>query len=234
MIGRGHVLQAVLFLSCGFVLAGCSFPSASPGRLASATVNLEGTASGTVVGYEDGHAFILTAEHVVRGRNEMSVAFCRYGRYGFLTASKIVSAKVVRRDEAIDLVGMVCRIEPEWASPATVTDREWPSVGEVLWTCGCPGGGPFLSIRRGLMGGWKYAIGRRQRGVFTGGVVEGCSGSGVFDSQGNLVGVVSQMGIYKMRGRDGKAVLIRDPHCGIFVPVNRELVRKFARIGDER
>jgi len=234
---RGQLSAIVLFLSCLLALAGCNPPIRS-GELASSVVNIGLRGSGVVVGYEDGNAFILTAAHVMGSgenkRTEEILIFFRLDDYGAIIDTKMGIGKLVQRNDSLDLAGLRCEIPGEWAKVASVTVREWPVLGETLRTAGCPGGISSPTLREGIMGAWSYKPDRRRRGVFTGGVIGGCSGSGLYDSDGTVVGIIVEIGSYSIRKGQTEVVVVRDHHCGIYVPVNRELVAKFCRIGAAR
>jgi S1-C subfamily serine protease len=143
------------------------------------TPYMVGTGSGTVVGRDNTHSFILTCRHVVPdGQKALSV----------FTGGTQYSADFVRADTVADLALVKVRAQ---FPVANVADTQ-PAKGMLVSKWGCPRGGPpvgtagpvgdvYRLTMAGLTTDWQR-IEMDMRG--------GDSGSGVF-YQGSLVGVAA-------------------------------------------
>jgi len=139
--------------------------------------DFRGFGSGTYFKLKDRH-FILTAAHVVRDRNYMMIS----GR------DEIVPGKVVYTNPASDIA--VLEVDKmNTRDPVKLRINHEPQVGDALAYTGFPNGTDLLTITgrvSGYRGRWVIV----QSYIWM-----GASGSGVFDSRGRLIGVVSMVEI---------------------------------------
>ena len=126
--------------------------------------------------------FILTAAHVVRGEDHMLV----------LGRDEVVPGRVVYVNEASDIAFLeVERMNTR--TPVRVRNNYNPHVSDYLVYTGFPNGTDLLTITgriSGFRGQWLVVQGYTWMGA---------SGSGVFDSRGRLVGVVSMVEVGNFR-----------------------------------
>ena len=143
--------------------------------------DFRGFGSGTYFKLKNRH-FILTAAHVVRDMNYMMVS----GR------DELVPGRVVYTNPASDIA--ILEVDKmNTRTPVKFRINHDPHVGDSLAYTGFPNGTDLLTITgrvSGYRGRWL---------VVQSYIWMGASGSGVFDSQGRLIGVVSMVEIGNFR-----------------------------------
>ena len=134
-----------------------------------------GFGSGTYAKFDD-RFFILTAAHVVRGESHMLI----------LGRDEVVPGRVVYTNDASDIAFVEVE-EMNSREPIRIRNNYDPHISDNLVYTGFPNGTDLLTITgriSGFRGQWLVVQGYTWMGA---------SGSGVFDSRGRLVGVVSMV-----------------------------------------
>ena len=145
--------------------------------------NGQGSAPAVKLGDKD---MLLTAAHVVSRGDEASVTFPN---------GKTIRVKVVGRDTSIDLAVL----EPVDPLPVktTVLAATAPKRGDEIWTIGYPEGrGPVAKKGQCL----ENSAGLKDGMMVTQEVIPGDSGGGMFNANGELVGIIT------VRARDDRGM----------------------------
>lgn len=141
----------------------------------------EGAGSGVVIS-EDG--YIITNDHVVEGAETVKVT---------LPDGSIHDAKVIGTDSTTDIA--VIKIEVGGLTPVVVGDSDTLILGEPILAIGNPTGTLGGTVTNGIMSALnrEIVIGNTSMNLlqFSAAVSPGNSGGGLFNMQGNLVGVVN-------------------------------------------
>ena len=140
----------------------------------------EGAGSGVIIS-EDG--YIVTNNHVIDGASNIKVT---------LHDGTAIKAELVATDEQTDLA--VLKIDKTGLIPATFGDSDALNVGDLAVAIGNPLGQLAGSATEGIISGLEREItldGRTMKLIQTSAAINpGNSGGGLFDHQGNLIGVV--------------------------------------------
>ena len=140
----------------------------------------DGHGSGTYMRMH-GRFVVVTAAHVVGGNTVMIIQGLNGER---------VTAQAVYNDESSDLAVLVCsKLKSRTAIPYRPRKTDANLVGATLTYTGFPGRHDLLTIRGYVAALEKGYVVTNMFGWF------GSSGSGVFDVQGRLVGVVSAIDV---------------------------------------
>jgi hypothetical protein len=128
-----------------------------------------------VVGPDDHHGWVLTAEHVTKHRRDAIVEFPDGRRY---------RATVVRSNRADDVA--LLRIAKPHVSPRKVAEGE-PAMSAAVYLAGYPAGGAYRSwvTRRATI----YESGKKLEVL--GNAQNGTSGGPMIDERGRVVSVIS-------------------------------------------
>jgi S1-C subfamily serine protease len=148
-----------------------------------------GTSEGA--GFLVGADTLLTAAHVVQGRERVVVIFDDPGAE--------IPAAVETRWTSADLARL--RLDRAAERPSVVLRDEEPSVGETVYAVGAPGGD--LSVTKGIVSGRRRLDGRRYAQTDAA-VNPGNSGGPLVDEQGAVVGLV----VTKARQQEGSALAL--------------------------
>jgi S1-C subfamily serine protease len=137
--------------------------------------------SGTTVAVKGDKALLLTAEHVVRGSDDVRVAFPN---------GRVLTGRVVARDAAADLAAV------EVSCGQQLPPRTWVALKDPV-----PGAKVYVVGDAPTMAQWRVRVGACAASPYPDSVSmslkttipvdSGDSGGGVFDDKGYLVGVVS-------------------------------------------
>ena len=181
----------------------------------------EGAGSGVIIS-EDG--YIVTNHHVINGANKVSVT---------LKNGKTYNAKYIGSDEQSDLA--VIKIEAEELSPATLGDSDKLSVGDSAVAIGNPLGTLGGTVTTGIISALDRELtieGETMTLMQTNAAINpGNSGGGLFDSNGNLVGIVNA----KSSGEDieglGFAIPVNDAKVVIEELIQNGYVSSRAKLG---
>jgi hypothetical protein len=131
--------------------------------------------SGTVI-RRGGKTTLLTAAHVVAGKESASVIF---------PSGKTCVARVASRGGQLDIAAMDLD-EGDW--PTTALGQVPPKRGDVVWVIGYPlGKGPATRKGEVLANAGNSSIGL----MISEPVEQGDSGGGMFDAGGRLVGITT-------------------------------------------
>jgi hypothetical protein len=195
--------------------------------------------SGTILYNKAGEGMVvLTAAHVVRGFEE-------YQKDLFIKTSydkELRKMEVKKIDDFLDLA-IIVGITPETKDgPFAKIAKEPPNLGEDVYTIGCPRGVQGV-ITKGVLSHLtteKYALDEeetifieRQLYRFSADIIYGNSGGGLFDSNGNFIGVNVQFKFVMMPVIDLKAKGVsRDfkaavPEPGAYFAVSLYEINKF-------
>ncbi len=146
--------------------------------------NLTNSASGVLVGQEDGYSYIVTNHHVVQGFVHRRVQ---------LTTGEYYDAELVGSDWTTDLA--VLRIEKTGLPSAHLASSAELILGESVVAIGNPLGGVGNSVTFGIVSALDctIAINGIPSALFKtdAALNAGNSGGGVFNMDGELVGIVS-------------------------------------------
>ena len=141
---------------------------------------VQGAGSGVII-TEDG--YILTNNHVVEDSSQIKVT---------LTDGKSYDAKVIGTDDVIDIA--LLKIEAKNLTTATLGSSSDLDVGEMAVVIGNPLGKLGGSVTAGIISALNRNIkidGQSMELLQTDAAINpGNSGGGLFDSEGNLVGIV--------------------------------------------
>lgn len=136
--------------------------------------------SGVIIS-EDG--YLLTNNHVIDGANNITVR---------LTDSKTYEAKLIGKDATLDVA--LLKIEATGLTTATFGDSAKLSVGQTAIAIGNPLGQLGGTVTDGIISALDREIiidGKTMNLLQTNAAINpGNSGGGLFDSQGNLIGIV--------------------------------------------
>ena len=165
------------------------------------SVYIDETGSGTVVKIEDStepgrqNVYVLTAFHV-SDKDELRISIPTYDSRGkLLFVTDGVADKIESNEEKDVSVVRIQVHEGSVSKIAHIKTGHDMKVGSTLYSVGCPFGSIPI-ITDGILGKWMYnAETDEYSGIFTGGVAWGSSGGGVFDEEGNLVGVLTNMAV---------------------------------------
>ena len=145
-----------------------------------------GYGSGVIIS-EDG--YIVTNNHVISGADKITVYVLPEDGEGEETTFE---ATVVGTSESNDIA--VIKIEADGLTPATFADSEQIELGELAVAIGNPTGVIHGSISAGIVSATEQEVtidGVTISAIQTDAAVNpGNSGGGLFDSYGNLIGVV--------------------------------------------
>ncbi|MDB4337488.1 serine protease [bacterium] len=144
--------------------------------------NFQGFGSGTYF-KSDGRFFILTAAHVVRGESVMMI----------LGRDEVAPARVIYSNEATDIAFLELDALHSRV-PVRFKTHYDPHVSDYIAYTGFPNGTDLLTITgrvSGFRGQWLIVQGYTWMGA---------SGSGIFDSRGRLIGVVSMVEVGNFHG----------------------------------
>lgn len=141
----------------------------------------EGAGSGVVIS-DDG--YIVTNHHVINDATKVTVT---------LKNGKTFNAKYIGSDEQSDLA--VIKIEADGLAPATLGDSEKLSVGDTAVAIGNPLGTLGGTFTTGVISALDRELtiqGESMTLMQTNAAINpGNSGGGLFDSNGNLIGIVN-------------------------------------------
>lgn len=141
----------------------------------------EGAGSGVVL-TSDG--YIVTNNHVIDGADTINVT---------LTDGTMYSAELVGTDEDTDLA--VLKIDAKGLTPATFADSDKIKVGQLAVAIGNPLGELGGTVTEGIISATEREVTIENQTMTllqtSAAVNSGNSGGGLFDSNGNLVGVVN-------------------------------------------
>jgi hypothetical protein len=163
---------------------------------ASTAANQTLVASGVIVRRENGLA-ILTVAHAFRSGYAARVTLADGERLELRSVERVADHDLA----IVTTRGLAPRVRP---APVGVPSLEHPNL--FIW--GHPGGRPFQLLHATLVALDAPMAGRP--GTFTvrcADCVAGCSGAGVFDDRGVLLGVLSQVEIDEHGTRSGLAVV---------------------------
>lgn len=162
----------------------------------------QGAGSGVVL-TEDG--YIITNNHVISGAKKITVR---------LTNGKEYAAKLIGTDSQTDVAVLKIELQNEKLTPAQLGDSDKLIVGETAVAIGNPLGKLGGTVTNGIISALDREItisGRTMRLLQTNAAINpGNSGGGLFNSQGQLVGLV----VAKSAGSDVEGL-------GFAIPVNK-------------
>lgn len=153
-------------------------------RLRIESESLQSNGSGTVVWSQNGEALIITCGHIFRDMNkndQLYVDFYRDGNW-VMVPGQVLQFFADKHD-----IGMVRCSLPYAVQPVGINYTEPLAVGTAAFSIGCDRGTP-PAIRETQITSLNRYLGEANIEVH-GAPVDGRSGGGLFDSQGNLVGV---------------------------------------------
>lgn len=145
--------------------------------------------SGVAIAARGGECLILTSGHTLSRRLETDLVFVLLGRHRGV-GTKVPATVVAHRDtEEMDLA--LLRVSTDACSPAQFGDP--PSLGDPIWVVAYPWGRNMT-----LVGGIVSQVNADSPGdrataprlIVDASVSYGSSGGGVYDSEGQLIGVV--------------------------------------------
>lgn len=159
----------------------------------------EGAGSGVILS-EDG--YIITNNHVIEGASKISVRLCDGTSY---------SATLIGTDAQTDVA--VIKIEAQGLTPAVIGDSDKLEVGELAVAVGNPLGQLGGTVTDGIISALNREIvmdGTTMTLLQTNAAITpGNSGGGLFNAQGELIGIVNA----KSSGEDIEGI-------GFAIPVN--------------
>ena len=148
--------------------------------------NLGSTGSGFIV---NDYGYVVTNYHVIA--DSVSIVIADY-------TEKEYSAEVVGYDKDMDLALLYS--ESLNLKAATLADSDLAKLGETVIAIGCPSGSGFsLSVSDGIISGFDRHINATNVGMIqtNAPLNPGNSGGPLFDSKGNVVGIVTAKLTYK-------------------------------------
>lgn len=148
--------------------------------VAAKSENTASSGSGFVV---NDCGYIVTNYHVVEESLQIVVFDSEYNQY---------YAEIVNTDPQMDLALLYA--EGLYAPSATLADSNSAKMGELVVAIGCPvGSGESLSVSDGIISGFDRSIGLTNVGMIqtNAPLNPGNSGGPLFDSRGNVVGIVT-------------------------------------------
>ena len=162
----------------------------------------QGAGSGVVL-TEDG--YIITNNHVISGAKKITVR---------LTNGKEYTAKLIGTDSQTDVAVLKIELQNEKLTPAQLGDSDKLIVGETAVAIGNPLGKLGGTVTNGIISALDREIsisGRTMRLLQTNAAINpGNSGGGLFNSQGQLIGLV----VAKSTASDVEGL-------GFAIPVNK-------------
>ena len=145
--------------------------------------NIIGSGSGTIIAR---HGLVLTASHVVkRGR-----------RAQVLVGSKMYPAKIVKRFPDLDVLLLQIMSRNVEYHFSELIDCQKFFLGMPVFSVGFPNPeiqGYFPKYTEAYVSASRGILGKKSMVQFTADEAAGCSGAGLFDQDGRVVGVVTAM-----------------------------------------
>ena len=129
--------------------------------------------------------FILTAHHVIADADPHNVFVTIPDKDG---KDQIFIGEINNYLESKDLAMVKVYVKNGMCVPVRLSNNLC-EVGDKLYAVGYPSGN--LIVTQGISG--RIIRNNKQTGVFTGGIVFGNSGGGIFNSKGELVGIATKM-----------------------------------------
>ena len=144
-------------------------------------MNADGAGSGVIIS-EDG--YIVTCAHVIDNASKIEVQDSN---------DRVYEAALIASSNKVDLA--LLKIDAEGLTPASLGDSDTYSAGDQIYVVGNPLGNFVLSVSQGIISGVDRQAnidGNLMRLTQVDAAVNpGNSGGGLFDSQGNLIGIVN-------------------------------------------
>lgn len=172
----------------------------------------EGAGSGVIL-TDDG--YIITNNHVIDGASKITVT---------LADDQIYSATLIGADQKSDLA--VIKIEAKDLHTVTLGDSESLEVGDTVIAIGNPLGSLGGSVSKGIISALnrEITVGNESMNLLQTdtAVNPGNSGGGLFDINGNLIGIVNA----KSEGTDIEGI-------GFAIPINeaKDIVTQLINVG---
>ena len=140
--------------------------------------------SGTILQYKEGKRLqVLTAWHVVEDIAGEQI------HIGLIDSEQLVMATVTKFDPVSDLALLTSITDMREDGPQATMATQEPVLGETIWTIGNPRG-VLRNVSKGILGNiLDLGDGRRYYRIDAA-MYYGCSGGGIFNSAGHLVGVM--------------------------------------------
>ena len=195
--------------------------------------------SGTILYNKAGQRMVvITAAHVVRGFEEYKENLSIKTTY-----DKIIRPMEVRKIDDFQDLAIIVGLAPELEDgPSARIANGPPNIGEDVWAIGCPRGVEFV-VTKGVLSHYtieKVALDEeetmfieRQLYRFSADIIYGNSGGGLFDNNGNFIGVNVQFKFVAMPVADVKKKAISSdykalvPEPGAYFAVSLYEINKF-------
>ena len=158
------------------------------------TVHLQGVAgqgSGTIIN-RNGRNYIITAHHVcednkINGAGYVPLIVKQIDDNGVIHTAE---ATVVKCDKGRDIAILLVK-QKNYVRDGVHFSLKTPAIGQHVWHCGCPYGFDyFATVTDGLVSGRDRGIGGYLSDTISATIFGGCSGGGIFDDDGNEIGIV--------------------------------------------
>lgn len=146
----------------------------------------EGAGSGVIIASQDGKSYILTCAHVVSGASKLRVTLNNANKDQF-------EASIIGSDSITDIA--VISIDTDGLKTATIGDYSSLEVGDYVVAIGNPLGSLGGSVTDGIVSALDRSIiidDQTYTLIQTNTAINpGNSGGGLFDKDGNLIGIVN-------------------------------------------
>lgn len=163
------------------------------------------SAAGIVVHSEADKAIVLTAYHVIAEDCEEDV--CNYGSMLVSIHHEIASAvAILEISEYFNVINVDVNIKHDLALVEVATSRKLESsqiytgsnirYGDDIYIASNPNR-LFRSLKKGIVGSPLRIVNRSPSFEISGGVIFGSSGGGVFNTDGELIGTITNMNILR-------------------------------------
>jgi len=169
------------------------------------TVVIADSASGIIVYSDEERTLVLTAHHVVDDAIEKTA--CCGCDYGVDVSLLHVIAGVMPVFESYDVVNIefeestdlaVLEIHPKKVFRHSRVAKNSPRLGDDIWLAGNPDR-VYRSLKKGIISSKERWVGGSSSWEISGGVIFGSSGGGIFNMDGELVGIMKAVNIYMSR-----------------------------------
>lgn len=161
------------------------------------TIVLVNNASGIVIHSDSEKSLVLTSKHVVDEKDEAKVEFVYFYKNMESEVETFISNKI-EIDEESDLA--IVEIDPGRVLFFSQISKTEPVLGDDVWVASNPNQS-YRSLKKGIISSKErkitsYIAENNYMWEVSGGVIFGSSGGGIFNTDGNLVAVVSGVDVY--------------------------------------
>jgi len=184
---------------------------------------LTGEGSGTVIKKVENGFYVLTCNHVISDIAKLnkatgldlgvSVGYPKYDKEGQSGGKVIYAAKIIKYDEKYDLALLKVNIDDESLTEIKLAEHS-PLKGDVVYSVGNPLG-LIRTVSKGIIANYEET-----NYVFDGTITFGNSGGGLFNKNGELIGVPASVLVYG--GKEDFA-----PESGLGMAINLITIKKF-------